>query len=118
MTARGLGQSGALAWVGIAAGPFCWFLHQQFSLWLMPQACAERRWVPLALWPVFALLLIAGGMISWGVLRHLPASDAPAGIARQRARFLGILGTVMPLIFFVALLWQGSAALIYSGCER
>jgi len=118
MTGQMFARETALGWLGCAAGPVCWYAHEQLSLWLMPITCDQRRWVPLALWPILALVLVVAGVGSWRARRRLPSLQAHAGRAEQRAVFVTFTGTIMPLIFLLVVMWQGIAGLVYSGCER
>jgi hypothetical protein len=61
--------------------------------------------------------LLVAWVVSWRALRGLKSGDH-AGFTERRARLVAIAGTVMPLLFLLAMAWQGLATLVYSGCER
>ena len=103
-------------WTGAIAAPVCWFLQQQLALYLLPLACAGRPWIPPLVSVAFAVIAIAAAALSlWGV-RRVSAPGNRASFSERRAKFVGVVGTIMPLLFLIAIFWQLAASLAYSGC--
>ncbi|HYH37028.1 MAG TPA: hypothetical protein VD860_02310 [Azospirillum sp.] len=106
---RATGREVGKAWVGIAAGPFAWFLHQQVAYALAPLACAGYRWAIPTAGALCALLALAGAALSW---------RAHGGAAGNDRRFVAAMGMWIALLFLLAIAGQTLAAFVFTGCER
>jgi hypothetical protein len=118
MSTPGRAGNAPWVWTGAIAAPLCWFIQQLLASWLVPADCRGRQWLVPSLWIGFSVLLLAAMLVSWRDLRRVSRAGDRAGFSERRARFVGTAGTVMPMIFLLAMAWQGIAGLVYSGCER
>jgi len=103
-------------WAGAIAAPVCWFTQQLLAGILVPQDCHGRPWLVPTIWIVSSLLLVAAMGVSWRALTRLTPNET-ASFTEQRARLIGIAGVLMPVLFLIAMTWQGVASMVYSGCE-
>jgi hypothetical protein len=118
MTAHYQSNTASWAWTGAIAAPLCWAAQQLLVACLVPQHCHGRQWLVPSIWGLFAIVLLVATVISWRARARVSAVGEPSDLVERRALFAGTLGIVMPLMFLVAMTWQGIAGMIYSGCER
>ena len=108
------------AWAGIYAGPGAWAVSTQANYALVPWVCANK----VNLIPVVALVLaavaLAGAFLSWRSWRSaaVERSEIGAGIVEAPRPFLGVLGTLVGILFALVIITQGAAGLVLNGCER
>ena len=103
---------------GFFAGPFAWAVHQQGNYMLVPVSCHERMmFLPMVTLATAAIALI-GGSFSYGAWRRLGPPGGEENPERNNHRFLVGLSLLMTALFVFAILMQGAATLILSGCQR
>ena len=100
------------AWVAVALGPASWFGALMADFALEPVACRDVPW----LLPCLA--------VSFTVVLALNLYAAARGILRPRrfgaaaeTRFIGWLGVMVPVVFFITLLWTLLATTLFSACQ-
>jgi membrane protein implicated in regulation of membrane protease activity len=118
MTGAGQDRSPLWIWCGAIAAPLCWFAQQLLAASLVPLDCRGRQWLVPAVCAMGATLLVVAMAVSWRALQRVSQPGGKERFSQRRARFVGIVGSVMPLMFLFAIIWQGIAGVIYSGCER
>lgn len=95
-------------WLGLAAGPLGWMLHQQLSSSLEHFDCRHSG----PLYGAAIGMLIGGAVLACGIM----ASRARARAAPGTQRFLATLGAASATIFLFAIMLQILAALIVPAC--
>jgi hypothetical protein len=105
---------GPAGWLALAVGPLGWALTQQVSYLLASFGCAfGRPGVVLAINGMGALTALAGAGFCWRARHRAPAPEE----SRAERGFLAGLGVLLGLVFALAMLGQGAAALFFTGCE-
>jgi hypothetical protein len=104
-------------WLGAAAAPVCWFTQQLLMSSTVSLDCSHHDWIVPAVWALCTSVLLLAFFLSWHALHRVP-HPGRHGYPERRSRFVGLVGCVMPMLFLVAMTWQGIAGLVYSGCER
>ena len=94
-------------WAGWILGPVCWLANTQLGQMLPYAECAGGFRFSILASFLGASLAALGGLLSW------------RGSRRQgQVRFFGTAGALVGLTIAFALVLQGAAALVLSGCER
>ena len=102
------------AWAGWIAGPVGWAAHQQVSSMVNYWDCTVGRpWLVIGLGLACALMVAAGGALSWRGLRNSGRANGSGN-----GRFIAIMGLLTAGIFLVAVIAQTMAGLAFTGCER
>ncbi|MCB8821795.1 hypothetical protein [Microvirga rosea] len=104
---------------GIFAGPSAWLLNTQINYALVPWICAHHmRLVPLVAC-VMAALSLFGGFLSWRAYDRASITPQPdsSGAGRPH-RFTAATGIGMALLFALVIIVQGTAGIVFHGCER
>jgi hypothetical protein len=105
--------AGKTGWAGWIAGPVGWAVHQQVSSMVNYWDCTVGRpWLVIGLGLACALMVAAGGVLSWRGLRSAGRADGGNG------RFIALTGLLTAGIFLVAVVAQTMAGLAFTGCER
>jgi hypothetical protein len=101
-------------WAGWIAGPVGWAAHQQVSSMVNYWDCTVGRpWLVIGLGLACALMVAAGGALSWRGLRNFGRADGSGN-----GRFIAMMGLLTAGIFLVAVIAQTMAGLAFTGCER
>jgi hypothetical protein len=109
--------TGKTGWAGWIAGPAGWAVHQQVSSMTNYWDCSVGRpLLVIALGLACALIVVAGGALSWRGLRSAGRSGRTDGSGN--GRFIAIMGLLAAGVFLVAVIAQTMAGLAFTGCER
>ena len=106
-------------WTGVLLPPTVWALQMQINYVLVRKACAQGSTVGLYVVTIVALAaavlsaLIA--LTNWR--RSGPAWPNGAADLLSRSRFLAVLGLLMSAMFFVVILAQGIATVVFPPCQ-
>jgi hypothetical protein len=106
-------------WTGILGGPLAWAFDLTASYALVKWVCATNRYAVLPLITVVSLVIVLGAAaISWTALMRT-ANDVPTdgGRARQRARFMAVLGLVMSALFALQILAAAIPHWVLDACQ-
>jgi hypothetical protein len=99
------------AWSGLISGPGAWAVSTQLNYALVPWQCGNHAypipWVALGL----IIIALAGAGISFLSWRRAGAGEGGVALAAGVGALTGVL-------FALVIALQGSAALIFTGCER
>jgi hypothetical protein len=100
-----------VSWAGLVTGPAAWGLDTQINYALAGWVCSHHPspvpWIAV----VLALMSLGGGYLSW---RNWQAGGGPS----RSSRFVAGMGALIALLFALVILMQGSAGLVFQGCER
>ena len=104
-------------WAGWIAGPAGWAVHQQVGSMVNYWDCTVGRpWLVIGLGLACALMVAAGGAVSWRGLRSAGKTGRADGSGN--GRFIAMMGLLTAGIFLVAVIAQTMAGLAFTGCER
>jgi hypothetical protein len=104
-------------WAGWIAGPAGWAVHQQVGSMVNYWDCTVGRpWLVIGLGLACALMVAAGGALSWRGLRSAGKTGRADGSGN--GRFIAMMGLLTAGIFLVAVIAQTMAGLAFTGCER
>lgn len=110
---------GGIAWAGIASGPTAWALSTQVNYALTWWSCAHRAQVVPFIAAALVLLALAGGVLSGlAAWRRDVRSELAPEVDGYPRSFLAVIGVIMAVLFALVIAVQGSAGLIFTGCER
>ncbi|MGE5537719.1 MAG: hypothetical protein ACM30I_03815 [Gemmatimonas sp.] len=104
----------ASSWSGLFAGSAAWFTAQQAGAWKVFAECADHRLWVIAINVIALAVALAGAALSWRV-RRVPDVT---GLSAERLNFTGVLCAGIAVVFAMAIVLQGMAGMILSGCER
>jgi hypothetical protein len=108
VTAAGATWSRLLPWAGCVLGPACWLVNTELGQVLPHAECGAALRPSILSGFLGAALSVLGAWLSWRAARQ----------REGQARFIGRVGAMAGLVVAFALLLQGAAALVLSGCER
>jgi hypothetical protein len=103
--------------IGLIVGASAWALSTQLGYSLVSRNCDLAAGVAPFIAAVCLAIAIIGGALSlpaWPADEHFRAGG---GDARPR-RFFALISVLAALVFALAILLQGVASLIVSGCQR
>jgi len=106
-------------WIGLLLPPITWASQMQFNYWLVRGACARGSNAALFAVTLISLLLVIlaafSSFLGWQRVREKwPGSF---GDRVTRDRFMAVMGLLMAGIFFVVVVAQGIAAIIFHPCQ-
>jgi hypothetical protein len=81
---------------------------------LAPWECAHRAGVVPWFALVLALVALAGGLLSWRAWQRPDSASRPP----RTERFIATVSLAMAILFALIILLQGTAGLVFNGCER
>ncbi|MBO1075507.1 hypothetical protein [Roseomonas marmotae] len=96
-----------LPWAGFLPGPVAWLVNTQLGQILPYAECGGGFRASILVSFLGAGLSLLGAFLSW-------RGAQPPGASR----FVGGVGACFGLVIAFALLLQGAAAMVLSGCER
>jgi hypothetical protein len=106
-----------IAWCAAAAGPVCWFAQLLTSFAFIARACVNFPSLLAILAWAFTIPVFIAALAAWKIYQLGPGTTEST-TATGRARFVELLGLIMPLIFLVAMLWQDLAVVFFPPCDR
>ena len=106
-------------WVGVLLPPIVWALQMQINYWAVRGACARGSNTGFYAVIVIALLLIAfSGLFAWTDARRSGfGGRVEWGTVVSNSRFMLALGLLCGAVFFVAVVAQGLAAVVFHPCQ-
>jgi hypothetical protein len=106
-------------WTGVLLPPTVWALQMQINYVLVRKACTQGS--SLALYVVSIVALAAAVAAALIALTNWRRSGPtwPSGAADlfTRSRFLAVLGLLMSAMFFLVILAQGIATVVFPPCQ-
>jgi hypothetical protein len=97
-----------IAWAGLLIGAIAWYAAHELSFYLVRDNC-RSPWIAPAIHLAALAAAVGGGIVSAGARRA----------ARDEMQLMSAwIGAGAAALFSLALLFQGVASLVYSGCER
>ena len=100
------------AWAGLVIGGVAWAANTQLGQILPTTDCIGRHHLSAIISFAGALIVLTSGGLSW-CLDHRPSIGDDRSLP-----FASRLSALAALVFTFALLMQGAASLVLSGCER
>lgn len=106
-------------WIGLLLPPVIWAAQMQLNYWALRGACARGGNSRLYLVTAVALVLILlGELWAWVAGRSSHARERVEwGTLVSSSRFMLALGLLSGGVFFMAVLAQGVAAVIFHPCQ-
>lgn len=105
--------------IGLLVGAAAWAISTQLSYSLVSISCDSAAGLVPLIATISLTVAIVGGALSLPASSPLegPTVQVGGGDARPR-RFFAVISALAALIFALAILLQGVASLIVSGCQR
>jgi hypothetical protein len=105
--------------IGLLVGAAAWAISTQLSYSLVSISCDSAAGLVPLIATISLTVAIVGGALSQPASSALegPTVQVGGGDARPR-RFFAVISALAALIFALAILLQGVASLIVSGCQR
>ena len=106
-------------WAGMLAGPLAFLVSQLFSYMLVPWVCSTGHLFVLHLIAFAALLVTAvGGLAAWRAWQRTGKRwpDAEGGPI-PRSRFMAVMGILLSITFFLAIIALGIPNFILNPCQ-
>jgi hypothetical protein len=101
-----------MAWAGLVIGGVAWAVNTQLGEILPTADCIGKHHGSAIISFFGALIVLGSGALSWRL-------DSRPSIGDDRSLpFSSRLSALAALVFTFALLMQGAASLVLSGCER
>ena len=106
-------------WVGVLLPPIIWALQMQINYWAVRGACARGGNIRLYSVTIIALLMIifSGLCALIGDRRSNSDGRVEWGALISSSRFMFALGILGCAVFFLAVMAQGIAAIVFHPCQ-
>jgi hypothetical protein len=106
-------------WVGVLLPPIIWALQMEVNYWAVRGACVRGGNIRLYSVTAIALLLIViSGLCAWiGESRSGTGERVERGTVVSNTRFMLALGLFSCAVFFIAVIAQGLAAIVFNPCQ-
>jgi hypothetical protein len=106
-------------WIGVLVPPLVWALQMQINYWAVRGACVRGSNTRLyAITLVALLLILLSGVCAWlGARRSVAGERVEWGAVVSNSRFMLALGLSICAVFFIAVMAQGIAAIIFNPCQ-
>ncbi|PSO14036.1 hypothetical protein [Bradyrhizobium sp. MOS003] len=101
-------------WAGLWFAPLVWAVNMQLGQILPYADCRSQLHSSVIISFVGAALTSASGIASWSSPRRVGGEAAE----QSNAHFGGIVSALSASVFTFALLMQGVAAVVLTGCEK
>jgi hypothetical protein len=98
---------------GLLAGPLLWSVNTEAGQILPYADCRSSIHFAAILSLISVALALGSGWVSWRA-----RTAGPVAWSERTLRFVAVLSCLTALIFALALLLQGAAGLVLTGCER
>jgi hypothetical protein len=105
--------------IGLLVGAGAWAISTQLNYSLVSISCESAAGVVPLIATICLVMAIAGGALSlppWPALGELAGQNG--GADPRPRRFFSIISILAVFVFALAILLQGVASLIVSGCQR
>jgi hypothetical protein len=103
-------------WTGILAGPIAWSCDLGISYALVKSICISQRHSVLQLITIASLMVVAcAAAVAWMALQHTAGDLVDA--ARQRARFMAILGLMSSTLSAIAIVALAVPHWMLNACQ-
>jgi hypothetical protein len=106
-------MSHLLLWAGLWVAPLVWAVNMQLGQILPYTDCRSQLHVSAVVSLIAAVIAALSGLASW---RSAKPSSADA--LGETASFAGTVSSLAALVFTFALIMQGIASMVLTGCER
>jgi hypothetical protein len=108
-----------ISWIGLLAGPIAWAVDEEISYFLAGWSCQTgHRWATHGVSAAALALIIAGTLLSWRDWQRREAAGTVDNRAAARARFLGLGGFMLCLLFGLVVLADSFAKFMFDPCQR
>ncbi|MCA1454202.1 hypothetical protein I6F35_13385 [Bradyrhizobium sp. BRP22] len=108
-------MSHLLLWAGLWLAPLVWAVNMQLGQILPYADCRSQLHATAAASLIGATIAALSGLASW---RSARPSSADAGAPDETISFAGNLSGLAALVFTFALIMQGIASMMLTGCEK
>jgi hypothetical protein len=108
-------MSHLLLWAGLWVAPLVWAANMQLGQILPYADCRSQLHTSAVVSLIGAMIAVLSGLASW---RAAKASAADANAYGETVSFAGTLSGLAALVFTFALVMQGIASMVLTGCER
>lgn len=108
-------------WCGVLGGPIAWLVQLQANYALVPWVCRHGgRWALTAMSVIFLFLSLAamGVCLAFWRRPRTREKDIAGAVVAERCRFLARLGMWTGALFFLVILAQGIATMIFNPCSQ
>lgn len=106
-------------WIGLLLPPVIWAVQMQLIYWAVRGACARGgngRLYPVTI--VALLLIIFSALCAWlGAQRSRAGERVEWGALVSTSRFMLALALLSAVVFFLAVVAQGIAPMIFHPCQ-
>jgi hypothetical protein len=99
-------------WAGLFGGAVAWYGAHDLSFYLVRANCSSHHWIAPSIHIAALAIAVTCGLISYRTLRT--EQEWPTDVRG----FAALVGTAAATLFSIAIVWQGIATLVYTGCER
>jgi hypothetical protein len=105
--------SNLLLWAGLWVAPLVWAVNMQLGQILPYADCNSQLHTSAVVSLIGAMIAVLSGLASWRSAR-----TSAAHALGETASFAGTLSSLAALVFTFALVMQGIASMVLTGCER
>ena len=106
-------------WAGVLLPPIIWALQMQINYWAVRGACARGGNIRLySVTSIALLMIIFSGLSAWiGARRSNDGRRVEWGALVSSSRFMFALGLLDCAVFFMAVMAQSIAAIVFHPCQ-
>jgi hypothetical protein len=122
MNDNGKAESGpglARLWTGLLLSPIIWAVQMQANYTLVGTRCSyTSRGLLVAVWVISLVIVVisaAIALLNWQQVGAKVAEDTSRH--RDSVRFISLLGILISATFFLAILMQGLATIVFHPCQ-
>ena len=106
-------------WTGLLLSPIVWAVQMQTNYTLIGTRCSyTSRALLLAVCIISLVIVVISGVIAWLNWQKVGAKVAEdTSSHRDSVRFISLLGILISATFFLAILAQGLATILFHPCQ-